>query len=138
MELSIRAWRLKWKCYYEHNAICRHQVSASTKNYETAKWVKSVYYRNRFYLHALHLNGLALIGWYLQITIVDLLPKLLAGQIWIWKSYKDLFQNRKTIKQYKERIKSLMDENESRTTIFNVVTKIRNSVKHKKLERFKP
>lgn len=138
MELSIRAWRLGWKCYYEHKAICRHQVSASTKNYETVKWVKSVYYRNRFYLHALHLNGLALIGWYLQITIVDLLPKLLAGQTWIWKSYKDLFQNRKIIKQYKERIKSLMDENESQVTIFNVVTKIRNSVKHKKLVRFKP
>lgn len=138
MELSIRAWRLKWKCYYEHKSVCRHQVSASTKNYETGKWVKSVYYRNRFYLHALHLNGLALILWYFQITIIDLLPKLLAGQTWIWKSYKDLFKHKEIIKQYKCRIKNLLEENESRTTIFNVVRKIRISVKHKKLIIFKP
>jgi GT2 family glycosyltransferase len=138
MELSMRAWRLSWKCYYEHNAICRHQVSASTKNYETAKWVKSVYYRNRFYLHALHLNGLDLIAWYFQITIIDLLPKLIIGQTWIWKSYKDLFKNRKNIKAYKERIKKLLDENDSQKTIFTVVKRIRNSVKNKKLIRFKP
>ena len=138
MELSIRAWRLNWKCYYEHNAVCRHLVSASTKNYETGKWVKSVYYRNRFYLHALHLNGLALIAWYFQITIVDLLPKLLVGQTWIWKSYTDLLKNTQIIKEYKGRIKNLLDEKESRITIFKVVTKIRNSVKHKKLVRFKP
>ena len=138
MELSIRAWRLKWKCYYEHNAVCRHQVSASTKNYQTAKWVKSIYYRNRFYLHAIHLNGLALIAWYFQITVIDLLPKLLIGQAWILKSYIDLFTNRKAIKQYKERTNALLDENESHSTIFNVVSKIRNSVKNKKVIRFKP
>ena len=138
MELSIRAWRLKWKCYYEHNAVCRHQVSASTKNYETARWVKSVYYRNRFYVHALHLNGWPLLGWYLQVTIIDLLPKLLAGQTWIWKSYKDLFANRGIIRQYKRKIENLLSENDSHTTVFNVVNKIRNSVKHKKLTRFKP
>ncbi|HEY8781613.1 MAG TPA: glycosyltransferase family 2 protein [Mucilaginibacter sp.] len=138
MELSIRAWRLKWKCYYEHKAVCRHQISASTKNYETTRWVKSVYYRNRFYLHALHLNGLALIGWYFQITIIDLLPKLLAGQTWIWKSYVELFRNMKTIKTYKESMKKLFDENDRRISIFDVVKKIRNSVRNKKMVRFKP
>ncbi len=40
MELSIRAWRLNWKCYYEHQAVCRHRLSATTKNYKTANWVK--------------------------------------------------------------------------------------------------
>lgn len=138
MELSLRAWRLNWKCYYEHNAVCRHQVSASTKNYQTAKWVKSVYYRNRFYMHAIHLNGWALVAWYFQITFIDLLPKLLAGQTWIWKSYKSLFKNRKLIKQYKNKVKKLMNENESHTTIFNVVKTIRASVKNKKQVRFKP
>jgi len=138
MELSIRAWRLKWKCYYEHKAVCRHQVSASTKNYSTAKWVKYVYYRNRFYVHALHLNGLALIAWYFQITIIDLLPKLLAGQTWIWKSYKELLINRRQVKVYKEKIKQLLDENDSGTSIFDVVKKIRNSVKHKRPVRFLP
>jgi GT2 family glycosyltransferase len=138
MELGIRAWRLNWKCYYEHNSICRHQVSASTKNYETAKWVKGVYFRNRFYLHAIHLNGWALIGWYFQITIVDLLPKLLIGQTWIWKSYRELFANRAVIKQYKQKVNELMNKADSHVTIFNVVGRIRNSARNKKYLRFKP
>ena len=138
MELSIRAWRLKWKCYYEHRAVCRHQVSASTKNYQTAEWVKSVYYRNRFYVHAIHLDGLALAAWYFQITFIDLIPKLLIGQKWIWESYKDLFTNRKLIKEYKTRVKSLLDATESHSTIFKVVEKIRASARNKKTIHFKP
>jgi GT2 family glycosyltransferase len=138
MELSIRAWRLGWKSYYEHHAICRHQVSASTKNYETAQWVKSVYFRNRFYLHAIHLNGIALLLWYLQITLIDLIPKLLIGHTWIWNSYKELFKNRKLIRQYKSNFKELLTQNTSRITIFNVVSKIRSSVENKKLHKFKP
>jgi GT2 family glycosyltransferase len=138
MELSIRAWRLNWKCYYEHNAICKRQVLTNSKSDKSGKLVENIYCRNLFYLHALHLNGSALIGWYFQIIIIDLLPKLLKGQTWIWKSYKDLFRDRKVIKMYKERIKNLLNKNESRTTIFNVVTKIRNSVKNKKLIALKP
>jgi GT2 family glycosyltransferase len=138
MELSIRAWRLKWKCYYEHRAVCRHQVSASTKNYQTAQWVKSVYYRNRFYVHAIHLEGWRLAAWYFQITFIDLIPKLLAGQSWIWKSYKDLFTNRKLIKEYKTRVKVLLAATESHSSIFKVVAKIRKSVINKKQVRFKP
>ena len=137
MELSIRAWKVGWKCYYEHQSVCRHQVSASTKNYKTAQWVKSVYYRNRFYLHALHLNGLALLAWYLQIAFIDLLPKLISGQLWIWKSYIQLFKNRALIKQYKNRVNTLLNKHHSQATIFDVVKQIRLSVKGKKLIRIK-
>lgn len=137
MELCLRAWRLKLNCYYEHKAICRHEVSANTENYQTANWVKSVYYRNRFYLHALHLNGFKLIAWFFGTTFIILVPKLLTGQRWIWKSYRDLITNRKLIHQYRERIKNLMNKNESHVTVDEVVTKIRSSVKNKKITRFK-
>jgi GT2 family glycosyltransferase len=137
MELCLRAWRLKWNCYYEHKAICMHEVSATTKNYQTSNWVKSINYRNRFYMHALHLDGWPLMGWYFQITIIDFLPQLLAGQSWVWKSYRDLFKNRKTIKRYKEHIKHLMSGKETHVTIFDIINKIRLSVKNKKVTRFK-
>ena len=138
MELGIRAWRLKWICYYEHNAVCRHRVSASTKNYDTANQVKSIYYRNRFYLHAIHLNGWALIAWYLQITLVDLVPKLVAGQTWILKSYRDLFKNKVLIGQYKKKIKRLMDDKKSVVTVFNIIEKLKLSVKNQNITRFNP
>jgi GT2 family glycosyltransferase len=133
MELSMRAWKLNWKCYYEHEAVCRHQISATTKNYKTAQWVKSIYYRNRFYFHALHLDGLALFGWYIQITLIDLLPKLLVGQFWIWKSYTELYKNSAVINQYRNRLKELLHNNNSQISIFNVVDKIKASVKDKNL-----
>ena len=138
MELSMRAWRLKWKCYYEHNAVCRHQVSASTKNYKTEKWVKGVYFRNRFYFHAIHLDGYALLAWYFQITLIDLLPRLLIGQTWIWASYRELLAHRGDIKTFKQKMHRMFEKNESRVTIFNVVNKIRRSVKDKNYIRFKP
>jgi GT2 family glycosyltransferase len=137
-ELSLRAWKLNWKCYYEHHSVCRHLLSATTKKYKTPAWVKSVYFRNRFYMHALHFDGLALFAWYLQITFIDLLPKLLTGQVWIWKSYVELFKNHKLVNQYRAKIKKLMNDNESKKTIFDVVQNIRASVKHKKLHTFKP
>jgi GT2 family glycosyltransferase len=138
MELSIRAWKLGWKCYYEHKSVCRHQVSATTKDFQKPKWIKSIYYRNRFYLHVLHLNGLALLAWYIQITIIDLLPKLLVGQFWIWKSYKELFKNKDLINQYRRRLKILVDGHNSNCSIFSVVDEIRQSAGGKSLTRFKP
>jgi GT2 family glycosyltransferase len=138
MELSIRAWRLKWKCYYEHKSVCRHQVSASTKNYKTEKWVKSIYFRNRFFLHAIHLNGPALLAWYLQVTIIDLLPKLVIGQFWIWSSYTELLANWAVIKKTKQQLNELFEKNETRVSIFSVVKKLRHSVKNKQYTRFEP
>jgi GT2 family glycosyltransferase len=135
-ELSLRAWRMNWKCYYEHKSICRHQMSASTKNYQTAAWVKSIYYRNRFYLHALHLNGVALAGWWFQITFIDLLPKLLIGQWWLWKSYTALFKNFRQIKEYRERLNELIGK--EAPTVSQVIKLIKVSVTNTHVTRFKP
>lgn len=137
-ELSLRAWKLNWKCYYEHKAVCRHLLSATTKKYKTPGWVKSVYFRNRFYMHALHFNGLALFAWYLQITFIDLVPKLLVGQTWIWKSYTELFKNRPLIKEHRAKITKLMDDHQSKKSIFDVVNHIRRSVRNKRKHTFKP
>jgi GT2 family glycosyltransferase len=138
MELSIRAWRLNWKCYYEHKAICRHRLSATTKNYKTPQWVKRIYFRNRFYFHAIHFNGLASIAYYCQITLIDLLPKLLIGQFWIWESYMELFKNKRAIQSRKDSFKKLMDVHNSNTSIFDVVSNIKSSVIDKSITRFNP
>ena len=138
MEMGLRAWRLKWKCFYEHKAICRHEVSASTKNYKKAEWVKSVYYRNRFYMHAIHLDGWPLFFWYLQITLIDLIPKLLSGQRWIWTSYRDLFKNSALIETYRKKVADLMEDADTKVTLFQLVEKMGLSVKNKKIIRFKP
>jgi len=67
-----------------------------------------------------------------------MLPKLLIGQFWIWKSYIELFKNRGEIKLHKANFKKLMDKHHSTTSIFDVVANIKDSVINKKVIRFKP
>lgn len=136
MDLSLRAWRMGWKCYYEHQSKCRHQVSASTKNYKTAKWVKRVYNRNRFFVHAIHLDGLAFVLWLMQISLIDLLPKLLTGQFWIWKSYIGFLRSFGAVKASRARLKALMQQNKSNLSIFDVTGRLKDSIKGKNITRF--
>jgi hypothetical protein len=89
-------------------------------------------------LHAIHLNGWALAGWFLQITFIDMLPKLLMGQWWLWESYIYLLKNIGGIKKYKKRLTSTMAVNKSETTIFNILRSIKLSVNDSNIIRFKP
>jgi GT2 family glycosyltransferase len=135
LELSLRAWRAGWKCYYEHRAVCRHKASASTKTYKTPQWVKSIYYRNRFFVHALHLDRVHVLLWFLQITLIDLIPKLLVGNFWIWKSYTDLLKNFSQIKSSRDQIKKLMLKKGSKMSIFDLAKLIKRSLDNKDIVR---
>lgn len=137
LDLGIRAWRAGWQCYYEHDAVCRHQGSASTNNYKTPKWVKSIYYRNRFMVHAIHLNGISRLLWFLQITVIDLLPKLLIGQWWMWKSYTGLLGHHAAIRQSRQRLRELMEGTGKSLSLQQVFNKIISSVKEKNVHRLK-
>lgn len=66
-ELSVRAWRFGWKCYYDHETICRHKESVTIKSNAKKNLVNKIYYRNKMYLHALHLPGSLLVLWHLQL-----------------------------------------------------------------------
>lgn len=134
-DLSLRAWRLNWKCYYEHRAICEHELSASTKDYKTARWVKMIYFRNRYYLHALHLNGVRLLLWFLQITFIDLIPKIISGQFWLAKSYWSFLTNLSAIRSARGQFQRLMGKHNSSTGIDDVVNNIIASVQDQKVIR---
>jgi len=138
LDLGIRAWRLGWKCYYEHQAVCRHKLSATTKNYKTPGWVKGVYFRNRFYFHAIHLDGIWSFLYYCQVTLAELIPKLLIGQFWIGKSYLELLKNRQKIILSKQKLKNLTGSKHNNSTLFDVTSMIGRSASGKSLVRFKP
>ncbi|WP_192823237.1 glycosyltransferase family 2 protein [Rufibacter sp. LB8] len=67
VDLSLRAWRVGFKCYYDHSSICRHQTSTSIKSAAKKKYVQTIYDRNKLFLNALHLNGTAKVLWILQL-----------------------------------------------------------------------
>ena len=135
LELSLRAWQLKWLCYYEHDAICYQN---STENSPSIHSAENEYFKDQFYMHVIHLNGWGLIAWYFQIMLTEVMPKLLSGKWWIWNSFISLVTNRKLIKQSKKQFQILMADEESEVTLNLVVKKIRNSMNNKKdIERYR-
>ncbi len=124
-ELGLRAWRLNWKCYYEHRSVCYHHVMASTSRYKTKQWVKYIYYRNKFLLHAIHLNGAQLYLWYLQLVFMEVIPKLLLGRFWIVKSYIAFVKHSKEIQNSKRKLALLMEKHDSNLSISDVMRNFR-------------
>lgn len=120
LDLGLRAWRLGWKCYYEHQSVCFHQVSTTTKNHCRKNRVKEIYYRNRFLVHAIHLEGLSFWMWYLHVLFLEVTPKLLIGKFWIWKSFRQFLNQSKEINQSKHQLSELMKKNKSTFSLFEV------------------
>lgn len=120
LDLGLRAWRLGWKCYYEHQSVCFHQVSTSTRNHSTKNQVKEVYYRNRFLVHAIHLEGLSFWMWYPHVLFLEVIPKLLLGKFWIWKSFRQFLNQSKEINRSKNQLSQLMKKNKSTFSLFEV------------------
>ncbi|WP_345230226.1 glycosyltransferase family 2 protein [Olivibacter ginsenosidimutans] len=135
LDLGLRAWRMGWKCYYEHEAVCFHQVSASTKKYKTARWVKQVYFRNRFMLHALHMEGPQLYIYFMRIILIDLLPMLLVGNFWIWKSYVEFFKRRNDIIAAKNQYPGTIKSNRARFSLLDVMAFLRETLRTKQIVR---
>ena len=132
-ELSIRAWRLGWKCYYEHNAICRHEVSASTKIHNHKKAIKKIHFRNRYYVHFLHLYGLDLLLWHIQVLLCDVLLGMLTFQFYKVEAYMDFLKNREALQITKNSFRRQMKRYHSEIGIIDVIRNIHMMVKYKQI-----
>jgi GT2 family glycosyltransferase len=86
-ELSLRAWRMGWKCYYDYQASCEHLGSSTINANHLKKNIKIIFYRNRYLVHALHLSKGQYFWFKWQILFTELIPKTLIGRFWIWKSF---------------------------------------------------
>jgi len=133
-ELSLRAWRLGWKCYYEHNAVCRHKVSTTMRSKEKENYVKKIYNRNKMYLHAIHLSKEERVLWMMQLVAETLVQTILLkmfflkGFILFVKNYDRVKESRKKLMQVAAGKKLL--------SVKEVADFILTSVKGKKIKRF--
>lgn len=76
-ELSLRAWRLGWKCYYEYRAVCRHRTSTSIRSKSSKDFIRMISNRNKWFLHSIHLNAGKRMLWWLQLLPEVLVQSLL-------------------------------------------------------------
>ncbi|MGM9476828.1 glycosyltransferase family 2 protein [Pedobacter sp. GSP4] len=134
-DLSLRAWQLGWKCYYEHQSVCFHHVSGSTKTQIKSNFIKKIYYRNRYILQGIHLQGLRKKLYPLQQIFTELIPKILTGKTWVWHSYRDYLAHKVLILSSREKLNTLKLHHQSLLNIDEVMDIINQSVASKKIKR---
>ena len=133
-DLGLRAWQMGWKCYYDHQSISYHRVSASTNNMNKSNFVKITYNRNSFYLQAIHLQGFRRIFWFIQLFSTTLVSHILKGEFWIFrsilqflKSFEAINNSRKEIENFKSELKGEIDLNK-------IISIIKESIANKNIK----
>lgn len=123
-ELGLRAWRLGWKCYYDPKSYCIHDHSSTTKNYRTRNWVKAIFFRNRLFVHAIHLSRRKLAFWFLQITFIDMLFMWIGLKFYYYKSFGMFLNNLNPMLQSRKKMNELMTSQNSTIGIDDVIDKM--------------
>lgn len=130
-DLSMRAWLAGWKCYYEHQSICFHQVSGSTKTQIKSDFIKKIYYRNRFIFHKIHLNGFRGLIWPFYLFFLEVLPKLILGKSWMVASYREYLQSTPQINASRKDIMAIKKKHNSELDIQDIINLINESIADK-------
>ncbi len=136
VDLSIRAWRVGWKCYFEPLSICRHRTSTSIASKEKKRFVKITYNRNKMYFHAIHQNGIFLWAWYVQ-TLFELLIRLFTLQFDYLDSVKAFLETPDKISLSKEQISELSKTTGVGLSLQDVARIIKNSIEKQNVVLFK-
>lgn len=120
LDLGLRAWRLGWKSYYEHQSICYHLGCHTIKSACKRRKMKSIYFRNRMLLHAIHVESRHLPFWKMQLFLFEVLPKFLIGNFWILKSFLEYKKYSVEIENSRKSLEILMKDHESHVSIFDL------------------
>lgn len=132
-DLGLRAWRMGWKLYYEHESVCYHQVSSSTNKLNKSHFVQITYNRNSFILQSIHLQGIKLLTWHLQLFTVTLIGHLFKGEFWIFKSLKGFIAKKSEIKKSRKNLHFLQQKVNIDNGLNNIITEIKKSLIGKKI-----
>lgn len=127
VDLGLRAWRLGYKCYYEHSAICRHPNSATIKK-ETPEKIRIISSRNKMYLHFIHLNGIELAFYLLKLFLKTIL-KVIVLDFKYLKSFWMFISSIKMCFGQKKKFQELQKARNVHLTIKDIVILINESNK---------
>jgi GT2 family glycosyltransferase len=122
-ELSLRAWRMGWKCYYEHNAVCRHKISTTIKNKSNSNYIKTIYNRNKIILHALHLPSNKMWLWYIQLFVESIMQTALCRFYFI-KALVLFFKLKNELSKSRNSFNSLASGSKNNYNTNEVITKV--------------
>ncbi len=133
-ELGLRAWRLGYTCYYEHQAVCRHKTSTTIASGNKKENIRKVYNRNKMYLHAIHLSTGMRICWFIQLFFESMLQVLFLKTYYLKalglfaSTYKKAVESRQQL--------ALIAKGKNLLSVGEVTRLIRASIKGKNIHRF--
>lgn len=133
-ELSLRAWRLGYKCYYQHGAVCRHKTSATIKSKSRKYEIEKIYNRNKMYLHGIHLPAAERYVYYVQLFF-EMLARIITGRFAFVQSVFLFIRNYKQVRNSRNRFYG-KGVNRKMLSVKSVADKILVSLKNKKVIRF--
>lgn len=134
-ELSLRAWRMGWKCYYEHQAVCRHKTSSSIRSKSRKRQIQTIYYRNKIFLHAIHLPKAYMLIYFPQL-ILECLLRIISFRFHYLQSILLYLKDRQKCKESRVRFEALLAHAPRRQSLNQVATSIRQSLNQILIWRF--
>ncbi|HAS39648.1 MAG TPA: glycosyltransferase family 2 protein [Microscillaceae bacterium] len=127
VDLSVRAWRLGWSCYYEHEAVCHHPESVTIANYHKKRKIYVISARNKLIMHALHLQGVSKIVWNLKV-FADFLMYWLALNFRFYEAFFLFLRRFRQLRQSKKRMKQLLKKYNRKESINTIIDRMRQQI----------
>jgi GT2 family glycosyltransferase len=101
VELSLRAWRMGWKCYFEPSAHAHHACSSTIKSYSNGDTIRIISLRNRFVLHDIHLESASRLLFFSKL-VWDLCTRWLTLDFNYYKAFKDYFFRKSLVRKSRQ------------------------------------
>jgi GT2 family glycosyltransferase len=134
-ELSLRAWRLGYKCYYDYNSVCKHKISISINKSNKKSFVDIIYNRNKMILHALHLEGPRKLLWYGQLLLESFIQLIMLRGKYL-KSLRLFLSSTKKIRDAKRHFYVCNTNCSNSRTVNEVAVFILDDIKVKNIIKF--
>lgn len=126
-ELSLRAWRLGFSSYFDYESVCRHKISVSIKSKNRKEYIDTIYDRNKMLMHAIHLEGLQQLLWYMQL-LVETLIRAFTLRWHYFTSLRLFFSSGKGIRASKQAFDKAAALTHCRRSVREVAGLIRSSI----------
>ena len=127
VDLSVRAWRLGWPCYYAHEAVCHHPESVTIANYHKKRKIYVISARNKLIMHALHLQGMSKVIWNLKV-FADFIMYWLAFNFRFYEAFFLFLRRFKQLRRSKRRMKQLLKKYDRKESVNTIISQMRQEL----------
>ncbi|MBV6643044.1 MAG: glycosyltransferase family 2 protein [Cyclobacteriaceae bacterium] len=134
VDLSLKAWKIGYQCYFEPQAICKHPISTTIGKINRS-FVKIIAKRNKMILHTIHLHGIYRMV-YLIILTLKVPFRLLALDLNYVKAYGQFIKMFGAISKSRRNNRNLRKAKNSHLNILSVSKKIKQQLSEIPLEKF--